>query len=71
MFICSYVESKTETSVAKAKDYIGRGEHHTYFLDWVYNWGKGGGDTAHTLLMRGTIGVGTPHNIESKSNYLN
>ena len=23
-----------------------------------------GGDTAHTLLMGGTIGVGTPHNIE-------
>ena len=26
--------------------------------------GLGGGDTAHTLLMRGTIGVGTPHDIE-------
>ena len=25
------------------------------------------GDTAHTLLMRGTIGVGTPHNIERKT----
>ena len=23
-----------------------------------------GGDTAHNLLMGGTIGVGTPHNIE-------
>ena len=23
-----------------------------------------GGDTAHTLLMGGTIEVGTPHNIE-------
>ena len=23
-----------------------------------------GGDTAHTFLMGGTIGVGTPHNIE-------
>ena len=70
MFICSYVESKTETSVAKAKDYIGGG-HRTYFLDWVNNWGREGGDTAHTLLMRGTIGMGTPHNIESKSNSLN
>ena len=27
----------------------------------------GGRDTAHTLLMGGTIGVGTPHNIEKKS----
>ena len=26
MFICSYVESTTETSVEKAKDYIGRGD---------------------------------------------
>ena len=24
-------------------------------------------DTAHSLLIRGTIGVGTPHNIERKS----
>ena len=32
--------------------------------------GKGtelqGGDTAHTFLMSGTNGVGTPHNIERK-----
>ena len=70
MFICSYVESKTETRVAKAKDYIGGG-HHTYFLDWVNNLGREGGGTAHTLLMRETIGVGTPHNIERKSNSLN
>ena len=48
MFICSYVESKTETSVAKAKDYIGRGGHCTYFLDWVYNLGREGG-TPHIL----------------------
>ena len=27
----------------------------------------GGGDTAHTLIKRRTIGVGTPHNIERKS----
>ena len=27
----------------------------------------GGGDTAHILLMRRTIGVGTPHNIERKT----
>ena len=26
----------------------------------------GGGDTAHTFLMSGTNGVGTPHNIERK-----
>ena len=26
--------------------------------------GDGGGDTAHTFLMGGTIGVGKPHNIE-------
>ena len=29
----------------------------------------GGGDTAHTLLMWGTIGVGTLHNIERKNLY--
>ena len=33
VFRCSYVESKTETSVAKAKDYIWGGGHRTYFLD--------------------------------------
>ena len=27
----------------------------------------GGGDNTHTLLMEGTIGVETPHNIERKS----
>ena len=43
MFICSYVESKTETRVAKAKDYIGGGGHRPYFLDWVNNWGREGG----------------------------
>ena len=31
----------------------------------------GRGGTAHTLLKRGTIGVGTPHNIERKSKSLN
>ena len=50
-------------------------------MRWIYNsigpknWGDttqkkcilGGGDTAHTLLMGGTIGVGIPHNIERKS----
>ena len=52
---------------------VGWGGHRTYFLDWVNNWGVegGGGDTAHTLLKRGTIGVGTPHNIERKSKSLN
>ena len=38
--------------MAKAQDYIGRGgakmyigrrEHHTFFLDWVNNWCGGGG----------------------------
>ena len=35
--------------------YFGRGGHRTEksILE--------GGDTAHTFLMRGTIGVGTPH----------
>ena len=42
MFICSYVESKTKMSVAKAKDYNGGG-HRTYFVDEGNNWG---GDTA-------------------------
>ena len=45
------------------------GGHRTYFLDGVNNWGGkkdilGGGDTAHTLLMGGLIGVGTPHTID-------
>ena len=30
-----------------------------------------GGDTANTLLTGGTIGVGTPRNIERKSKSLN
>ena len=29
--------------------------------------GIGGLDTAHALLMRGTIGVGIPHNIKGKT----
>ena len=37
------------------------GGHRTYFVDEGKNWG---GDTAHTLLIGRTIGVGTPHNIE-------
>ena len=54
MFRCSYIESKPETGVAKTKDYIEGGDttQKKYIL---------GGDTAHTLLMRGKIGVGTPH----------
>ena len=62
-------------TLAKAQGYIWggtphrknvywEGGHRTYFLDWVNDWGREGGDTAHTLLMRGTIRVGTPHNIE-------
>ena len=42
---CSYLESKTEPSVAKAQDYMGG--HRT--------------EKPYTLLKRGTIGVGTPH----------
>ena len=49
MFICSYVESKTETRVAKAKNYIGGG-HRTYYLDWVNHWGKEGGGH-HTYFV--------------------
>ena len=66
VFRCSYFESKTKPSAAKAqkKTYTGRGGHHTYFLDWVTNWGEEGGGTTHSFLMRGTIGVGTPNNIE-------
>ena len=53
---CSYLESKTEPSIAKAQDYMGgtphrknlywewgRGGHRTYFLDWVNNWDVEGG----------------------------
>ena len=38
-------------------------------LQSYFNWGQVsvGRDTAHTLLILGTIGVGTPHNIERKS----
>ena len=46
---CSYLESKTESIVAKTQDYmgghrtektiLGGGEHRTCFLDWVNNWG--------------------------------
>ena len=54
MLRCSYIESKTETSVAKAQDfmggghrrekrYTGRGGHCTYFVDEGNNLG---GDTA-------------------------
>ena len=53
------------------KTYTGRGDTaHSFFL--VNNWGvEGRGDNAHTLLKRGTIGVGTAHNIERKSKSLN
>ena len=44
-------ESKTEPIVAK------KGGHHA---EKTYT---GRGDTAHTFLMKGTIWVGTPHNI--------
>ena len=41
VFRCSYLESKTEPSVAKAQDYMGG--HRTYFVEKGNNWG---GDTA-------------------------
>ena len=62
---CSYLESKTEMILAKAQGYIEGGD--TAQKKSIL----GGGDTAHTLLMRGTIGVGTWHNIERKSKSLN
>ena len=34
-------------------------------LDLLFNWD--GGDIAHTLLMGGTIGFGTLHNVARKS----
>ena len=49
VFRCSYLESKTEPSVAKAQ--CMGGGHRTYFLDWVNNWGEKGGDTAHIFLI--------------------
>ena len=65
--------AKTQKSVgresAQKKCLLSEGTPH--ILSW---WGDtigveekymlGGGDTAHKLLMGGTIGVGTPHNIE-------
>ena len=44
----------------KGTELHGGGGHHTekFVLEW--------GDTAHTFLMSGTNGVGTPHNIERK-----
>ena len=42
-------------------------ESNTWSGDTAQHRKMGGGDTAHTLLMGGTIGVGTPHNIERKS----
>ena len=47
--------------------HLGEGGHSIYFLDWVNNWGGEWGGTPHTLLMRRTILVGPPHNIERKS----
>ena len=40
---------------------------HELWAQEIVFWG----DTAHTLWMGGTIGVGTPHNIERKSKFLN
>ena len=49
------LESKTEPEWEK--NYIGGDTAQKKCI-------LGGGDTAHTLLMRVTHGVGTPHNIE-------
>ena len=59
MFKCSYLESKTEPSVVKAINY-------TAHILLVEKHILGGWETAHTLLMRGTTEVGTPHSIETK-----
>ena len=66
------LESKIEPSVAKGKKLVRRDTtQKKHILSWwrdtIGVGGKhmlGGGDTAHKLLMGGTIGVGTPHNIE-------
>ena len=54
-----YLESKTEPSAAKAQNYMGGYHTEKFVLER--------GDTAHTFLMSGTNGVGTPHNIYRKS----
>ena len=45
--------------MAKEQNYMGGGHRTEKFV-------LEGGDTAHTFLMSGTKGVGTPHNIERK-----
>ena len=47
-----------EGKTAQKKRLLGGGTPHLLSLLKGNNWG---GDTAHTLLIRGTIGVGTPH----------
>ena len=47
--------------MANAPNYIGGGDTAQKKMY------TGMGDTAHTLLMWGTIGVGTLHNIERKN----
>ena len=64
------LESKKEPSVATTQNFFFfLVLYCTYFLDGRNNWGEEKtyterGDTAQTLLMGGTITVGTPHNIE-------
>ena len=51
----------------KGTELQGRTLHILYRWGEQLGWGKtytGMGDTTNTLLMRETIGVGTPHNIE-------
>ena len=62
------LEFKKEQSVATTQNFFFV-LYCTYFLDGRNNWGEEKtyterGDTAQTLLMGGTITVGTPHNIE-------
>ena len=44
--------------MAKVQNYMGGHRTEKFVLE--------GGDAAHTFLMSGTNGVGTPHNIERK-----
>ena len=55
------LDSKTEPRMAKAKNYTA----HTIGVEKKHI--LGGGDTTHTLLMGGTIWVGTPHTLQTPS----
>ena len=63
----------TESQKKHRKMYAGRGDTAHNFFDLGNNWGgekntywEGGTPhTAHTLLMGRTIGVGTPHTLQT------